>query len=93
MPSASKRTFSLPDEQSHYIDEMVESGTYASGSEVVRAGLRALQERDAAVELWLRRDVAATYDKLKSGSTRAIPSADVFAAIRSRHAERKKKTA
>ena len=38
MASAEKRTFSLP------------SDAYASGSEVIRAGLRALQERDAAVE-------------------------------------------
>lgn len=50
MPSPDKRRFSLPAEQTGYIDTLVASGTYASGSEVVRAGLRALQERDAAVE-------------------------------------------
>jgi antitoxin ParD1/3/4 len=45
-----KRTFSLPEEQARFIDRQVASGGYASGSEVVRAGLRALQERDAAVD-------------------------------------------
>ena len=48
MPSTDKRTISLPAEQANYIDTLVASGTYATASEVVRAGLRALQERDAA---------------------------------------------
>ena len=50
MAATAKRTFSLPDEQAKFIDKQVKSGGYASGSEVVRAGLRALQERDAAIE-------------------------------------------
>jgi len=53
---------SLPAAQASYIDALVEAGTYASASEVVRAGLRALQEREAAVERWLRDEVAPTYD-------------------------------
>ena len=58
MADIEKRTFSLPSEHTAFIDSLVSSGTYASGSEVVRAGLRALQERDAAVEQWLREEVA-----------------------------------
>jgi antitoxin ParD1/3/4 len=49
MSNVEKRTFSLPPEHAEFIDQKVASGAYASGSEVVRAGLRALQERDAAV--------------------------------------------
>ena len=49
MAKVSKRTFSLSAEQATYIDVKVDSGAYASGSEVIRAGLRALQERDAGV--------------------------------------------
>jgi antitoxin ParD1/3/4 len=91
MSSAEKRTFSLPSEQAGYIDALVASGAYASGSEVVRAGLRALQERDAAVERWLQDEVAQTYDAMQSDPSRAVPAADVFATIRARHADRVKK--
>ncbi len=91
MPSAEKRTFSLPSEQASYIDTLVDSGAYASGSEVVRAGLRALQERDAAVEKWLRQEVVDVSDAMRAEPSRAIPAEQVFATIRARHADRLKK--
>lgn len=91
VPSAEKRTFSLPIEQAGYIDTLVASGSYASGSEVVRAGLRALQERDAAVEKWLHKEVIAICDAMQSDPGRAIPGEQVFATIRARHADRLKK--
>lgn len=91
MPSPDKRTFSLPSEQAGYIDALVASGAYSSGSEVVRAGLRALQERDAAVEKWLRDEVVGVCDAMQGDPGRAIPAAQVFEAIRARHADRVKK--
>ena len=48
MAAVQKRTISLPVEQASYIDAQVAKGAYASASEVVRAGLRALQDRDDA---------------------------------------------
>ena len=90
LPSPEKRTFSLPTEQSDYIDALVDSGAYGSASEVVRAGLRALKERDQAVERWLHKDVAPVYDAMKADPGRAIPADKVFAAIRKRHAGRTK---
>jgi len=91
MSSSEKRTFSLPAEQAGFIDAMVASGAYASGSEVVRAGLRALQERDRAVENWLREEVIGVYDAMQANPSRAIPAAQVFAEVRARHADRLKK--
>jgi antitoxin ParD1/3/4 len=63
MPAVEKRTVSLPADQARYVDELVGAGGYASASEV-RAGLRALQECDAAVERWLRAEVAQIYDAM-----------------------------
>ena len=90
MAPIAKRTFSLPSEHAKFIDTKVASGAYASGSEVVRAGLRALQERDAAVERWLRDEVAPVYDAMKADPARGIPAKNVFAEIRARHASRRK---
>ena len=86
MSAIEKRTISLPSEHATFIDAKVASGAYASASEVVRAGLRALQERDEAVERWLRDEVAPTYDKMKSNPNRGVAASKVFADIRTRHA-------
>ncbi|WP_187970995.1 type II toxin-antitoxin system ParD family antitoxin [Aquibium microcysteis] len=90
MPATEKRTFTLPVDQSSFIDQMVESGSYESASDVVRAGLRALQERDEAVERWLRDEVAPVYDAMKADPSRGIPAEDALAAVRARHAARLK---
>lgn len=90
MALVAKRTFSLPAAHAKFIDKKVASGTYASGSEVVRAGLRALQERDAAVERWLREEAGPAYDAMMADPSRAVPAEKVFAAIKARHASRRK---
>nr|WP_306264987.1 type II toxin-antitoxin system ParD family antitoxin [Pararhizobium sp. IMCC3301] len=85
-----KRTVSLPDEHARYIDQKVSSGDYASASEVVRAGLRALQERDRAVENWLHNQVAPTYDAMMETPERVVSSRSVFDGIRALHIEKTK---
>jgi antitoxin ParD1/3/4 len=90
MSATQKRTISLPQEQAGYIDDLVSSGGYASASEVVRAGLRALQERNAAVERWLLDEVAPVYDAMEADPRRGIAIDDVAASLRARHAARLK---
>lgn len=90
MAKVSKRTFSLPAKQAAFIDAKVESGAYASGSEVIRAGLRALQERDAVFERWLREEVVPTYEATKADPVSRIPAKAVFAEARARYSGRRK---
>ncbi len=90
MAAAAKRTFSLPLEQAAFIDSQVASGAFATASEVVRAGLRALQERDAAVERWLREDVASTYDRWKASPDGGISAEGMAERMRRRHVARQK---
>lgn len=93
MAATHKRTVSLPSEHDAYVDQMVSSGLYASASEVIRAGLRALQERDAAVEKWLRDEVAPVYDAMQDKPSHALSGTAVFDEIRKRHADRNKGSA
>ena len=90
MPTTEKRTISLPGDQAAFIDAKVRSGDYASVSEVVRAGLRALKERDEAVERWLNEEVAPVYDAMKSDPERGVSIEDAFAKLRAHHAQRGK---
>lgn len=90
MSVVEKRTVSLTAEQARTIDELVAAGGYASASEVVRAGLRALQERNAAVERWLRVEVAPVYDVMQADPARALSADQVGVALQAHHAARLK---
>jgi antitoxin ParD1/3/4 len=68
----------------------VKGGDYASASEVVRAGIRALKERDEAIDRWLRDEVAPVYDAMISDPSRAVSLDSAFDDVRARHAERTK---
>lgn len=93
LPPTEERTFSLPAEQAGYIDSQVASGAYASASEVVQAGLRALQEHDAVVERWLREEVVPVAAAVEADPSRLIPIDEVMETIRAHHAERLKERA
>ncbi len=65
-----------------FVDERVRVGHYASASEVVRAGLRALEREEAALDDWMRRKVQDALDDPRPD----IPVDDVFARLRTRSA-------
>jgi antitoxin ParD1/3/4 len=81
-------SITLPIEMADALRERVTSGEYASESEVVREGLRALFARDQAVEQWLRTEVIAAYDALTADPSRAVSAEDVRARLAAAHAER-----
>ena len=90
MAAVERRTFTIPVEHAAFIDAQVASGAFASPSEVVHAGISALQERDAATEQWLREEVARAYDAMQADPSRAILARSVFDDIRGHHAARLK---
>ena len=90
MPTIEKRTVSLSSDQAAFIDAKVNAGDYASASEVVRAGIRALKERDEAIERWLHHRVASSFDAMMADPARGASADDAFAGVRARHAKRLK---
>lgn len=86
MRSTQQFSVTLPNEMAAEVRAKVASGEYASESEVIRDGLRALRARDAAVENWLRNEVAPAYDALKADPSSGAALDDVRIALRERHA-------
>lgn len=72
MRTTRQLSITLPNEMADALRERVQAGEYASESEVVRDGLRILFARDAAVEEWLRGEVASAYDTLTADPSRAV---------------------
>ena len=66
----------------------VASGEYATESEVIRDGLRTLQARDAAMENWLRDEVAKSYDEYAAEPRTGIPAGEVMARLRASYRAR-----
>ncbi len=82
------RIVSLLTEQADYIDQLVSTGAYATDSDVLRASLLALKERDEGLERWLREEVVPVAAAMDANPGLAIPAEDVFAGVRALHAER-----
>ena len=75
-------TVTLPHELAAMVKAKVASGEYATESEVIRDGLRALQARDAALEAWLRGEAAKSYDEIAADPTIGIPGEQVMERLR-----------
>ena len=72
MRTTQQLSITLPNEMAEAIKTKVRSGEYATESEVIREGLRALLNRDRAIERWLQNEVGVAYDALKSNPSRAV---------------------
>jgi antitoxin ParD1/3/4 len=81
-------SITLPHDMAAMVRAKVASGEYATESEVIRDGLRALQARDAAVEAWLREDVARSYDEYKANPEIGVPADEVMARVRTSYRSR-----
>ena len=88
MRTTKQLSITLPTEMADAVKAKVQAGEYASESEVVRDGLRALMARDRAVESWLRQQVGPAHDALKADPTRAVTPDQVQARLDAEHAKR-----
>jgi antitoxin ParD1/3/4 len=65
MRSTQQFSITLPHEMAERVRAKVESGEYASESEVIRDGLRALELHDRALEAWLTNEVLPSIEAVR----------------------------
>ncbi len=82
MRTTKQLSITLPTDMAAAIKERVASGAYASESEVIRDGLRALFARDEAMETWLRTEVVAAIDAITADPSRGLTPDEVRATLR-----------
>ena len=85
MRSTQQFSITLPHEMAKLVRAKVEAGEYATESEVIRDGLRALAAREHALEKWLKTEVAAAYDAMKADPSRGETAEDVQASLAAEH--------
>ena len=88
MRTTQQLSITLPNEMASAVKAKVQSGEYATESEVIRDGLRVLLARDRAVESWLHRQVGSAYDALKADPSRAVTTEHVRARLAAEHSKR-----
>jgi putative addiction module CopG family antidote len=81
-------SITLPHEMAAMVKARVASGEYATESEVIRDGLRALQARDAAVEAWLRGEVAESVDEFAADPNSGVPADEMMGRVRKAYRDR-----
>jgi putative addiction module CopG family antidote len=87
MRTTQQLSITLPLDMADVVKAKVRTGEYATESEVIRDGLRALLARDRAVESWLNHQVGPAYDALKADPARAVTVDQVRARLAAEHAK------
>ena len=87
MRTTQQMSITLPNEMADAVKAKVRTGEYASESEVIRDGLRALMARDRAVESWLHQQVAPAHDALRADPSRAVTADQVRARLAAERAK------
>lgn len=85
MRSTQQFSITLPNQMAEAVKAKVAAGEYATESEVIRDGLRALMARDRALENWLAGQVGPAYDALKAEPSRALSIDQVRARLAAEH--------
>lgn len=91
MRSTQQFSITLPNEMADAVKAKVACGEYATESEVIREGLRALIARDRAIEAWLREHVVPAAKALAIDPNRALTPEQVRSNAKRRRAAEKSK--
>jgi putative addiction module CopG family antidote len=86
MRTTQQFSITLPLDMAEVVEGKIKSGAYASVSEVMRDGLRALLERDAAIERWLREEVIPGHEEYMADPSKGIAAATILNRIKARRA-------
>lgn len=93
MRKSTPLTITLPPQMAKKVKARVKSGSYASESEVIRDGLRALDAEEkayaAALEEWLQTEGRKAVEDYEAGRMTFAPAKEVFARVRERIAKRR----
>jgi len=81
MRTTRQMSITLPHAMADMVRKKVESGEYGSESEVIRDGLRALEERARAVEVWLRNEVVPVFDAHMRDPSRGVDIDEAFGRV------------
>jgi len=87
MRTTQKMSITLPNIMVAQVKAKVRTGEYATESEVIREGLRALQARERAIENWLQNVVCPVYDAVKADPANVYTFDDVRASIKAKRAK------
>lgn len=85
MRTTQQFSVTLPNEMAALVRAKVASGEYASESEVIRDGLRALNARERAINDWLTRQALPSYDAYRDDPSKGISLEEVRATIGKRN--------
>jgi antitoxin ParD1/3/4 len=88
MRTTQQFSITLPLDMAEIVEGKIKSGAYASVSEVMRDGVRALLEREAAVERWLREEVVAGHQEYLADPSKGVPAEAILGRIKARRAAR-----
>lgn len=81
MRTTQQLSITLPNEMADIVKGKVRTGEYASESEVIRDGLRALLVRDRAVESWLHQQVGPAVDAMRADPSRGVTAEQLRARL------------
>jgi putative addiction module CopG family antidote len=86
MRTTQQFSITLPLDMAEIVEGKIKSGAYASVSEVMRDGVRALLEREAAVERWLREEVVPGHQEYLADPSKGVPAEAILDRIKARRA-------